>query len=119
MPSTLPAKVDPRHRKSCAVDGETLRKKLAGHAEAGLNVGRVLERAFALAGLSKQEVAYELGYQGPSSISRWCANVEPPNLTRLWEIRQLRRALIVALAEATGGDVSVRTVLTVPTQEVA
>ncbi|HWB15918.1 MAG TPA: hypothetical protein VG538_05875 [Vicinamibacterales bacterium] len=118
MPSTLPERVEPRHRKSCAPDGEALRKKLAAHAEAGLNLGRWLTRAIALSGQSPKEVAYELGYADQSAVSRWLNNAEPPNLTRLWKLRALRRPLVIALAEETK-DIAVNTVLTVPSEQVA
>jgi hypothetical protein len=117
MPSTLPATVDPRHRKSCADGGETIRKKLAG-LPSGPDWGRVLERAFALASLTKQEVAYRLGYRDATSVSRWCANAEPPNLPRLLSLRELRGPMVIALAEATDG-LSVQTVVTLRAEGVA
>jgi hypothetical protein len=117
MPSTLPATVDPRHRKSCAEEGESLRKKLAG-LPAGPNWGRVLTRAFALAGLAPKDVAFRLGYQDQSSVSRWLNNSESPNLPRLLSLRELRGPMVIALAEATDG-LSVQTVVTLRAESVA
>jgi hypothetical protein len=93
------------------VSGETLRKRLA-EGDDSSQIGRVIERALTLANLTKQEVAHAMGYADQSALSRWIAGVETAQMAKLWRVRALRGALVVALAEAAQDDVEVRTVVT-------
>jgi hypothetical protein len=65
-------------------------------------LGAAIERALALADLTKQEASYRMGYRDQSSLSKWIAGTEPPRFDKLWKIRDLRRPLLRALAMADG-----------------
>ena len=90
-------------RKSLAkarLRGETARKFLADNLS-----GRVVERTFQLAGLTKDQAAREMGYEDASAVSRWIGGVEKADLNRLLAVEVLSRALGVAIVEAHGGTV--------------
>lgn len=91
--------------------GETLRKKLAD-PDVQRAFGRVFVRAVALAGWTLKEVAARLGHADQSSVSRWVSGVEPVPMAKLWAVRELRSALVQALAEDTT-DVDIGTVVTI------
>lgn len=82
-----------RHHKMLAMRGETLRKPLA---EA---IGQAVERGIVLAKLTKQDVAFRMGYEDQSALSRWISGAETPQFARLWAIEELRGPLVIALAE--------------------
>jgi hypothetical protein len=93
-------------RKTLAMRSESLRKPLAGA------IGRAIDRAITLSGLTKQDAAYRMGYQDQSAVARWISGVETPQLARLFAVPELRAPLVQALAELSS-DVEVTTTITV------
>lgn len=103
-----------------AMGGESLRK---GFADVNWKreLGRLIERAIQLAPpvddepWTRQKVAFALGYEDPSAsaVSRWINGTEVAPLARFLSVPELRRGFLVALAETSGDDVEVRTVVTV------
>jgi hypothetical protein len=86
------------------------RAGLAGEADRKfLSLGRIVERAIAISGLTKDQAAREMGYANASVISRWFSGDEQPSLSRLWAVPSLHVGLVIALAEAAGVGVRVRT----------
>lgn len=77
------------HPQMLKVDSEGLRKKL----------GERVERALAIAGVTKQEAAFQMGYSDPGVVSRWCSAVERPLLDKLFLIVGFENAWLLALAE--------------------
>lgn len=77
--------------------GESVRKPLA---EDALTIGRVIERALALAGISKQDAAFRMGYgSNQAPLSRWIAGVETPQFAKLFAVPELRAPIVLAFAE--------------------
>jgi len=102
MNHSLPGLIGEVPRKAHAASvasGEAERKSFA------LLIGRAIERGILLAGMTKQEAAFEMGYPDPSALSRWIAGVETVQFSRLWMIARLRPCLCVALAEISEGVV--------------
>ena len=64
-------------------ESEGDRKNLADR----LVVGRLVERAFELMGISKQDAAYRLHYADAGTISRWCSGTERPLFDKLFTLR--------------------------------
>lgn len=98
MPSgSLPlmGAVPPRKKLARATLRGESRPKFLG----AVNLGRVVERAFQLAGLTKDQARLHMEYADGSTVSKWIANEEPPNLARLWSVDVLRIPLVQALAE--------------------
>ena len=111
MSNSLAHRLDPLPRKSparAALRGEGARKFLAD-----VHLGSVIERAIALAGMTKDQAARAMGYESASSVSRWIANEEPVNFSRLWAAPELRSGLVAALAENAGDAVEVQTTVIV------
>lgn len=77
-------------------EGETDRKKLA---DLRPEVGRTVERAIELLGITKQDAAHEMGYADQGVVSRWCSATERPLFDKLFAIHGFRSAWIIALAE--------------------
>lgn len=92
--------------------GEDGRKKLAD-IDAQRELGAILGRAIALAHLNQKDVAFRLGHQDQSAVSRWVSGVEPARFAALWQIGALRAGLIMALAESMDAGVNVQTVVTI------
>jgi hypothetical protein len=118
MSSTLPAAAGERPRKMLTMRGESLRKRLADYDDeaAKRRIGRVLERALLIAGITKQDAAFRAGYgDNQSPISRWISGLETAQIGRLWDTLgpSFRRAFIVALAHDSGEGVEVRQVVTI------
>lgn len=109
MGTKATATLDNVHPQMLRVRGEGDRKKLADLKSI---VGRVVERTFELAGVSKQEAAYAMGYSDPGTVSRWCAGTERAQFDKLLAVEVLRGPLVQALAEATGAA-EVRTEITI------
>jgi transcriptional regulator with XRE-family HTH domain len=81
-----------------------LRKPLA------VDLGSAIERAIELAKMTKQEVAYRMGYgSNQASLSRWISGAEMPQLAKLWAIEELQGPLVIALAEAVNDSAVVVT----------
>lgn len=79
------------HPKPLRVGGERDHKKLA--------VAKDVERALEVAGISKQEAAYQLGYADPGVVSRWCSGVERPLFDKLFALDGFLEAFIQVLAQ--------------------
>jgi len=93
MPANVNRAVPDPPRKMLAANSETLRKPLA---EA---IGSAIERAIVLARMTKQDVAFQMGYRDQSALARWISGVETPQFAKLWQIEELRGPLVIALAE--------------------
>lgn len=112
--NTLPNSAATRHLERLEDVSPTMAKaelkKLEGAWKEDL--GRAIQRAFALAGLSQKEAAALLG-RDVAQVSRWIAATEPPQFAAIFAVACLRYALVVALAELAGPDVIVETVVRV------
>jgi hypothetical protein len=93
MPTTVARAIPDPPRKMLAARGEGDRKPLA---EA---IGQAIERGIVLAKLTKQDVAFRMGYRDQSALARWISGVETPQFAKLWTIEELRQPLCIALAE--------------------
>lgn len=62
-------------------------------------VGRFVERALALMGVSKQDASYQMHYADQGTLSRWCSGLERPALDKLLTIDGFKVAYVQALAE--------------------
>lgn len=96
MAPTVAKRLPDAPRKNLAMGIESVRKPLAK------DIGAAIERAIVLANLTKQDVAYRMGYADQSALSRWISGVETAQLPSLWEIKELRWPLLRALAEISG-----------------
>lgn len=97
--------------KPLRMGGEALHKRLVDPETRAL-VGKLIERAIEVSGLSKKEAAYRMGYDDDQSpISRWIAGLEPPVLWRFVNVPALACGLAVALAELHHAEV--RTVISI------
>ena len=98
MSAKSSAALDQIPRKMIAAEIETIRKPLADMPRL---LGQAIERAIVLAKLSKQDVAFRMGYSDQSALSRWIAGApgETPQFAKLFAIDELRQPLVVALAE--------------------
>jgi ribosome-binding protein aMBF1 (putative translation factor) len=67
-------------------------------------IGRVVGRALAMAGLSQKEAAGEIGCD-VAQMARWVAGTERPQFDRLFAVEALREPLCVALAQMAGATV--------------
>lgn len=75
---------------------------LRSEHEAGrkrLGIGQSVERALAIAGLTKQDAAFQLGYSDQGVMSRWCSGIERPQFDKLFAIDGFEEAFIKARAE--------------------
>ena len=90
MATTLQKRLADVHPKMLRVDGEGDRKKL---------VGRDVERALALLGVSQKDAAYRMGYSDQGTVSRWCAGTERPHFDKLEQIDGFEEAYMKAKAE--------------------
>jgi hypothetical protein len=71
--------------------------------------GKAIERAIVLACMTKQEVAYRMGYENNQApLSRWIGGTENPQFAKLFAIEELREPLCIALAQMAGALVSTR-----------
>lgn len=83
------------HPQMLRVESETDCKKLA---ELRVVVGRLVERAFELMGITKQDAAYRMGYTDAGTVSRWCSGTERPLFDKLIAIDGFEEAWVLALA---------------------
>lgn len=67
-------------------------------------IGGAVERAVALAGLSKKEAAAVVGVEA-AQLSRWIAGTERPQFDRLFAVAELREPMVVALAKVAGAEI--------------
>ncbi len=90
-------------------DIESDRKNLA---DLRLLIGQLVERAIALMGLTKQEVAFRLQYADAGTISRWCSATERPLFDKLFSLDGFDVAYVLAIAERNA-RIEVQTVVTI------
>ena len=62
-------------------------------------VGRAIQRAVSLAGLTNKEAAALIGVND-SQFGKWLSGNEPPQVHRVFGVETLRGPLVIALAEA-------------------
>lgn len=75
-------------------------------------VGRAIQRAVSLAGLTNKEAAALVGVND-SQFGKWLSGNEPPQVHRVFAVPALRQPLVLALAECCESDgISVKTVVT-------
>lgn len=91
MASTVADRLNSAHPQMLRVESESDRKKLA--------VGRRVERALELLGITKQAAAFAMGYADSGVVSRWCTAVERPLFDKLETIDGFENAYVQALAE--------------------
>lgn len=96
MPKSVAAQLESVHPQMLRVGIEHDRKKLA---DLRSFIGARVERALALAGVSKQDAAFRMGYADQGAVSRWCSGLERPLFDKLFLIDGFPDAWIVALAE--------------------
>lgn len=70
-------------------------------------IGRAIQRAFALAGWTQKEGAAKVG-RDTGQVGRWINGTERPQLDALFAVEELRPALIQALAELARYEVVTR-----------
>ena len=85
------------------------RKKLADLRPV---IGKLVERALELMGLSKQEAAYRLQYSDAGTISRWCSATERPLFDKLFTMDGFDIAYVLAIAERNQ-QIEVTTAITI------
>jgi hypothetical protein len=93
------------HPQMLRMRGEADRKKFADCSKEA--VGRALERAIAMSGLSKQEAAFAMGYSDPGTVSRWCAGTERLHVDKVMAVADLRQPFALQLAKLSGAKVTV------------
>lgn len=71
-------------------------------------VGRAIQRAFSLAGITQKEAAALLN-RDQAQVARWIAGAERPQIDALFSVEPLRQPLVVAFAELAGDGVEVIT----------
>lgn len=96
MSSTMREQLNTAHPQMLRAEHDGDRKKVAEHRE---RVGRLVERALVLTGLTKQQAAYEMGYSDSGVVSRWCSGAERPLLDRLFLIAGFEDSWLIAQAE--------------------
>lgn len=112
MPPIVDSRLDGVQRKMLSVTSESIRTKFS--VEPGSRAGRVIERALELSGVSRQELAYALGYANQSAVSRWISGLENPSLEKLMSDAApvaFRQGLAIAIGEVQQG-ISVQVVMT-------
>lgn len=95
MATTVAERLSNVHPKMLAAQSEGLRKKLV--------VGRRVERALELLGITKQDAAFRMGYSDSSVLSRWFNATERPQFDKLEAIDGFDGAYAIALAENNPG----------------
>lgn len=71
-------------------------------------IGRAIQRTFAMAGVSQKEGAALLE-RDQAQVARWIAGAERAQIDTLFAVDALRHHLIIALAELAGAAVEVTT----------
>lgn len=108
-----PRTVDPRlagvQPQMLAATLDADRKPLAD-ADWRRHIGRTIDRALEIAGVTKQCMSAEMGYRDQGSLSRWIAGVERPHFDKLFAVDRFYDAWIIACAE-TNPRVEVETLV--------
>lgn len=109
MSRTLPD-VHPQMLRA-SIEGD--RKHLAerGEADPKRLLGRSVERALELLGVSKKQAAFAMHYEDAGVISRWCAGTERPLFDKLFAIEGFKRAWLLALVEDGSDGIDVETTI--------
>jgi len=94
--SSLPDRRLDVPRKMLRADSEADRKPLADLRPA---IGRLVDRALVLAGVTKQDAAYRMQYADQGTVSRWCSGLERPAFDKLFTIDGFKAAYVLAIAE--------------------
>lgn len=97
------------HPKMLRAESESGRKPLA---DLRPHVGRLVNRALELAGISKQDASFQMHYADQGSVSRWCSGLERPAFDKLFTIAGFKVAYVQALAEHDA-QFDVTTVITI------
>lgn len=74
-------------------------------------VGRAIQRAFSLAGISQKEASALLGHKDQTQVCAWIAGRERPQFDALFAVEVLRQPLVMAIAELAGEETEIRIVL--------
>ena len=100
MPSSLASAPNARHRISLENVRPAMAKADLKNLEADFKaqIGRAIQRAFSLAGLTQKEAAAALG-RDVAQVSRWIAGTERPQMDALFAVEALRWPLIQCLAQ--------------------
>lgn len=93
-------------RKMLRADAKADRKPLADLRPV---IGRLVDRALVLAGISKQEAAFRMQYADQATVSRWCSGTERPAFDKLFTMDGFKAAYVQAIAEGEpqGFDVTI------------
>lgn len=97
------------HPQMLRVDPAADRKKLA---DLRAVIGRLVERALELLGVTKQDAAFQMGYKDAGAVSRWCSAVERPLFDKLFALEGFEVAWVLAMAERNT-RIEVATVITI------
>jgi hypothetical protein len=62
-------------------------------------IGRLVERAITLMGISKQQAAFAMHYADAGAVSRWCSGTERPLFDKLFALQGFVPAYLTAIAE--------------------
>jgi hypothetical protein len=109
MATTVAERLAGVHPQMLRVEHEGDRKKLADLRPV---IGQLVERAFALMGISKQDAAFRMGYRDPGTVSRWCTAVERPLFDKLFGLDGFDVAYVLAIAERNA-RIEVTTAITI------
>lgn len=96
-------------RAGLRTEAKADRKKLA---DLRPTIGSLVARAFQLMGISKQQAAYDMHYDDPGTVSRWCSGTERPAFDKLFTLDGFEVAWMLAIAERNQ-QVTARTVITI------
>jgi hypothetical protein len=96
MSPTMSDRLADVHPQMLRAKGEGDRKKLADLRPA---VGQLVARAFQLMGITKQDAAYQMHYDDPGTVSRWCSGTERPAFDKLFTLDGFNTAYVQAIAE--------------------
>lgn len=107
MAMTVASQREATHRNSLDDVQPTMAKAVLNSVEDRdfrEEIGRAIERAVSLAGLTKKEAAGLIGREF-AQFSRWMAGTERPQFDALFAVEQLREPLCIALAQMSGASV--------------
>lgn len=110
MPRTVTERLASVHPQMLRVESESTSKKLADAKRA---IGHSVARALEIAGITKQQAAYDMGYQDAGTVSRWCSGLERPHFDKLFTLPRVEDAWILARAECNP-HIVVETVVKIP-----
>lgn len=109
MDPTVAQRLAAVHPKMLRAESEGDRKKIADLRPV---IGALVERAFELMGITKQEAAYRMAYRDAGTVSRWCSGTERPLFDKLFGMDGFEIAYVLAIAERNH-RIDVQTILTI------